>query len=105
MEPTSTGELVTVSSAGPDLDGIVFDIPSNSKVVVAVMDPTRGPRFLTVSPNVLKERAEEGPNDRALRALVRRTPPPARGGGQGGVAGGRGRSGFQRGPVHRTTGR
>jgi len=105
MDPTSTGELVKVTDVRPELDGIVFDTPSSSKVVVAIMDPTRGPRFRTVNPNALTERTEEGPHDRALRALVRRTPPPARGGGSGGVAGAGGRSGFKRGPVHRTTGR
>jgi hypothetical protein len=105
MEPTSVGELVKVTGTGPAADGIVFDTPSNSKVVVAVMDPARGPLFRTVNPKALTERAEAGPHDRALRALMRRTPPPVRGGGTGGVAGGGGRSGYKRGPVHRTTGR
>jgi hypothetical protein len=41
MESTYAGELVRVASGGPELDGIVFHTPSNSKVVVAVVDPVR----------------------------------------------------------------
>ena len=36
MEQVTVGELVQVTGVGPDLDGIVFDTPSSSKVVVAV---------------------------------------------------------------------
>jgi hypothetical protein len=105
MEPTSIGELVKVADGGPELDGIVFDIPSRTKVVVAVVDPSRGPMFRTVNPSTLSERAEEGPADRALRMLIRRTPPPARGKtGDGGTAG-RGSRGHARGTMHRTTGK
>jgi hypothetical protein len=50
MEPTSIGELVKVAGGGRELDGIVFDTPSRSKVVVAVVDPARGPMFRTVHP-------------------------------------------------------
>lgn len=103
MELVSVGELVKVAGGGPELDGIVFDTPSRSKVVVAVVDPTRGPLFRTVNPKTLTERAEEGPYDRALRLLVRRTPPPARGAAPGETRGGRGPSGHKRGAVHRTT--
>jgi hypothetical protein len=105
MESTGPGELVKVAGLGSALDGIVFDTPSSSKVVVAVMDPVRGPLFRTVNPSVLTERKEDGPHDRALRLLVRRTPPPVRGAGRGGAAGARGRSGYKRGAVHRPTGR
>src|SRR5947209_4911865 len=59
MEPASAGELVKVASGGPQLDGIVFDTPSRSKVVVAVVEPDRGPVFRTVHPNTLTERTEE----------------------------------------------
>ena len=76
MEPSSTGELVKVATGGPQLDGIVFDTPSRTKVVVAVVDPRRGPVLRTVHPRTLSERTEEGPDDRALQLLVRRTPPP-----------------------------
>ncbi|MEA2466067.1 MAG: hypothetical protein QOJ57_193 [Thermoleophilaceae bacterium] len=105
MDSADTGELVKVATGGPELDGIVFDHPSRSKVVVAVVDPTRGPVLRTFNPNALTERTEEGPDDRALRLLVRRTPPPARGGTRGGVSGGRARPGHARGAMHRPTGK
>jgi hypothetical protein len=105
MEPTSVGELVKVSGGGSELDGIVFDAPSSSKVVVAVVDPARGPVFRTVHPSTLSERTEEAPGDRALRLLVRRTPPPLHGTARGGSGTGRGRPGHTRGATHRTTGR
>jgi hypothetical protein len=105
MEPVSAGDLVKVAGDGPELDGIVFDTPSATKVVVAVVDPARGPLFRTVNSKVVSERTEEGPQDRRLRLLVRRTPPPARGGTRGGISGEQGRAGFKRGAAHRATGR
>jgi hypothetical protein len=105
MESIGVGELVTVASGAAELDGIVFDTPSSSKVVVAVVDPARGPIFRTVSPKALTERKAEGPHDRALRLLVRRTPPPVRGAARGESGGGRTRSGFKRSAMHRTTGK
>jgi hypothetical protein len=105
MESTHAGELVRVASGGPELDGIVFDTPGGSKVVVAVVDPVRGPSFRTVHPKALTERTEEGPHDRALRLLLRRTPPPVHGAARGGERGGRGRPGHMRAAAHRTTGK
>jgi hypothetical protein len=105
MEPTSAGELVKVADGGPELDGIVFDTPSRSKVMVAVVDPARGPVFRVVHPSTLTERTEEGPDDRALRLLVRRTPLPVRGAARGGAGAGRGRAGHTRAAMHRPTGR
>lgn len=105
MEQRSAGELVKVAVGGPELDGIVFDRPSRSKVVVAVVMPGRGAVFRTFHPKTLTERTEEGPNDRALRLLLRRTPPPLRGAAGGGVAAGRGSPGHARGAMHRTTGK
>jgi hypothetical protein len=105
MEPTSTGALVTVAGDGPKLDGIVFDTPSRTKAVVAVVDAARGPIFRTVHPDTLSERSEEGADDRALRLLIRRTPPPARGAARDGAGVGRGRAGHARGTMHRTTGK
>jgi hypothetical protein len=105
MEPTSASDLVKVADGGPELDGIVFDTPSRSKVVVAVVDPGRGPVFRAVHPRTLTERTEAGPDDRALRLLVRRTPPPVRGAARGGVGAGRGRPGHTRAAMHRTTGK
>jgi hypothetical protein len=101
----SIGELVKVGSGASALDGIVFDTPSRSKVIVAVVDPDRGPLFRTVNPNQLTEREEEGSDDRTLRLLVRRTPPPIPGAARGAAAGGHGRSGFKRGSTHRPTGK
>jgi hypothetical protein len=105
MEPVTVGELVKVAGGGPELDGIVFDTPSSTKVVVAVVDPVRGPLFRTVNAKTLTERPEEGPHDRALRLLIRRTPAPIRGAARGDTRGGRGRAGHQRGAMHRTTGK
>ncbi len=107
MEPISTGELVKVAGDGPERDGIVFDTPSKSKIVVAVVDPGRGPGFRTVHPKLVSERSEEGADDRALRLLIRRTPsPPTRGSAGGGMgAAGRGSAGHARGTMHRTTGK
>lgn len=105
MDSTSAGELVKVASGGPVLDGIVFDTPSNSKVVVAVVDPGRGPVFRTVHPRTLTEREDEGPADKALHSLIRRTPLPSHGGARGGSGGGQGRQGHARSTMHRTTGK
>jgi hypothetical protein len=104
-EPPKAGELVKVTSDGPELDGIVFDTPSRSKVVVAVVDPRRGPVFRTVHPKTLTERSEEAPEDRALQLLIRRTPTPTRGAASGGVAAGRESPGHARNTMHRTTGK
>jgi hypothetical protein len=105
MEPTQTGELVKVADGGPEQDGIVFDAPSSSKVVVAVVDPKRGPVFRTVHPDTLSERTEASPRDKALRLLIRRTPPPLRGGARGGPGAAQGRAGHTRTTMHRTTGK
>jgi len=105
MESLDAGERVRVAGPGPELDGIVFHSPSRSKVVVAVVDPGRGPIFRTVHPRTLTERTEDGPDDRALRLLIRRTPPPVRGAASGGQGTGRGRSGHTRAAMHRTTGK
>lgn len=105
MNGASPGDLVTVADGSVKLDGLVFDRPSSSKVIVAVVDPARGPLFRTVNPNTLTERAQEGPNDRALRLLVRRTPPPPNAVGRGATSGGQRRAGFTRGATHRPTGR
>lgn len=105
MDVTSIGDLVRVGAGGSALDGIVFDMPSRSKVVVAVVDPDRGPLFRTVSPSQLTEREKEGSDDTTLRLLIRRTPPPIAGAARGAAIGGQGRSGFTRGSTHRPTGR
>lgn len=105
MEAPVPGELVKVATGGPELDGIVFDNPSRSKVVVAVVDASRGPVLRTFDPKALSERTEEGPDDRVLQLLIRRTPSPVRGGSRGGVSSGRVRQGHARGAAHRPTGK
>jgi hypothetical protein len=105
MEPPRPGDLVNVASGGPTLDGIVFDTPSSSKVVVAVVDPGRGPVLRTVPPSMLSERAKEGPQDRVLRLLIRRTPSPVHGAVRGGGPGGQSRTAHTRSAAHRPTGR
>lgn len=104
MDTHTPGELVKVSAGGTELDGLVFDRPSSSKVIVAVVDPTRGPLFRTVNPSALSGRELEGPDDRLLRQLVRRTPPP-HAAARGATSGGQRRSGHTRGAAHRPTGR
>jgi hypothetical protein len=105
MQSPRVGDLVTVAAEGPKLDGIVFDTPSRAKVVVAVVDGSRGPVMRTYATDTLTERESEGPADPALRLLIRRTPPPVHGAARGGGNAVRGRSGHTRGATHRTTGR
>lgn len=105
MEHTSTGDLVKVATRGPELDGIVADVPSQAKVVVAVMDRDRGPVLRTVDRKVLTERTEAGPDDPQLLRLVRRTPSVTRGAASAGGAVGPGRAGHKRAAMHRTTGK
>jgi hypothetical protein len=103
MESVAVGDLVKVSTGGPPADGIVFDTPSAQKVVVALVDPRRGPVFRTVGPGTLSVRTTEGGHDIALRQLIRRTPPPAQRAVRDGPSGGRGRAGHTRGATHRTS--
>ena len=96
---------MSVNGDADALDGIVFDTPSRLKVVVAVVDHSRGPVFRTVRPETLSERENEGPDDAALRLLIRRTPAPVHGQAHGGSSTGKGAAGFTRGASHRSTGR
>jgi hypothetical protein len=105
MDTVSIGERVKVDAEGRVLDGIVFDTPSRSKVVVAVHDHARGPVFRTVALKTLTERTEEGPDDRALLLLIRRAARPVQGPARGGAGAGRGQSGYSRRAMHRTTGK
>lgn len=105
MDPFKAGQLVTVSTGGPPIDGIVVNQPSAHKVVVALVDAQRGPAFRTVAPETLTEREDEGPSDKALRALIRRSPGTARGGGTAGGGGIHGSRGHARQASHRTTGK
>ena len=105
MDSISAGQLVKVVDGGPARDGIVFDFPSATKVVVAIVDPRRGPSFRTVHPKALSERLEEGTEDPALRRLMRRTRPPEHRGERGGGGTGHGRAGHTRPATHRAPGK
>jgi hypothetical protein len=105
VETVEIGELVRVVGVGTPLDGLVFDTPSRSKAIVAVVDPTRGPVLRTVGLESLEARTQDGPDDPALRSLVRRTPQRVQGAAGGGTTGRKGSPGFSRGPAHRPTGR
>jgi len=105
MTSLREGELVTVAGEGGERDGIVFNVPSRSKVVVAVPDPTRGPVLRTFHPRTLTARTEDGAHDEALRRLIRRTPAVHRGDPRGGGGPGQGPRGHTRSPAHRPTGR
>src|SRR5438309_1827416 len=96
MDSMTAGQLVKVADGGPERDGIVFDTPSASKVVVAIVDRRRGPVLRTVRAQVLRERLEEGSDDPALRRLIRRTRPPVRGEARAGAGVGLGRAGHAR---------
>ena len=101
MDEIHAGDLVKIETGGPQIDAIVFDVPSHSKVVVATVDPTRGPVFRTVHPRELSERSDEGPGDHAMRLLMQRTPLPDHGAARGARGGGHGRQGHARGADHR----
>src|ERR1700761_1221175 len=101
MELIDVGDRVTITGDGRDVDGIVFDFPSRSKAVVAVIDPGRGPRFRTGDPKRLTGRPQDGPQDQALRLLIRRTPSPARRTARDATTGQRDSAGFTRGAAHR----
>jgi hypothetical protein len=105
MEQPGTTDQVTVATGSARIDGIVADMPSASKAVVAVMDRRRGPVLRTVLRAALTDRAEAGADDRALRLLVRRTAPAARGGARSGAGVGHGRAGHTRAAMHRPTGK
>ena len=105
MSTHALGDLVSINGDGVARDAIVFDTPSRLKVVVAVVDPGRGPGFRVVHPATLTEREAAGSDDAALRLLIRRTPPPVRGTAHGGVGVRKGAAGFTRGASHRSTGR
>jgi hypothetical protein len=105
MEPHRAGDRVKVATGGPQIDGIVFNVLSDSKAVVALMDRGRGPVLRTVDRKALTDRTEAGPDDAALQLLIRRTPPAARGAAAGGAGAARARAGHTRGATHRPTGR
>ncbi|MET0816967.1 MAG: hypothetical protein ABWZ67_05405 [Solirubrobacteraceae bacterium] len=105
MDDLRPGQLVTLSLGGPALDGIVFATPSQRKVVVAVVDPQRGPGFKTIDPATVTEREVAGAHDPALWGLIRRTPATSAGGPIQSKGSVQGRRGHTRSATHRTTGK
>jgi hypothetical protein len=105
MTELREGELVTVAGEAGERDGIVVQVPSRTKVVVAVPDPTRGPVMRTFHPRTLAAREAPGAHDEALRRLIRRTPSARRGDPRGPSGPGNGPRGHTRAPSHRPTGK
>lgn len=105
MTSLRAGELVTVAAEHGERDGIVFQIPSRSKILVAVTDATRGAVMRSFHPDVVAARDDAGMYDEALRALIRRTPTGGGGAPRGSAGPGGGSRGHSRAPSHRTTGR
>jgi len=105
MDSDGPSDLVTIDAAGHPLDGILFDRPSSGKLVVAVVDPKRGPVLRTVDAKTVTERETDSPGDKALRSLIRRTPAPVHGAARGASGIGSGRAGHTRASMHRTTGK
>jgi hypothetical protein len=102
MRTFRPGQLVTLVEEPEALEGIVVDAPSLVKIEVAVPDEGHGAVFRTVHPKLLKERAEEGEHDEALRRLIRRNGSAGRGPRSGP---GSGRRGHSQATGHRTTGK
>ncbi|MCW3003403.1 MAG: hypothetical protein JWQ20_2701 [Conexibacter sp.] len=96
---------MTVAGERSSRDGIVFHVPSASKVIVAVPDRERGAVLRSFHPRTLTERTSEGTHDEALRRLIRRTPPMGAGGPRAAGASGRAAAGHARTAAHRTTGK
>jgi hypothetical protein len=105
MTSLRQGELVTVAGERSSRDGIVFHVPSNSKVIVAVPDRDRGAVLRTVHPRTLTERTEDGSDDAALRALIRRTPPMGGSGPRSSGVAGHAARGHARSAAPRTSGK
>jgi hypothetical protein len=105
MENIEAGDLVKVTTGRRETDGIVFDVSGGTKIIVAVVDRDRGPVMRTVDLKDLVERPEEGATDRALRALIRRTPGGTPGSARSGSGPGQARAGHRRASMHRTTGK
>src|SRR3954453_16105573 len=106
MEETfQTNDLVTVATGGPLIDAIVVSRPSPQKAMVAMVAPAKGPVLRSVGVDTLAEREAEGPHDKALWSLIRRSP-QAFGSGPSGAAGAaRGSRGHARSSVHRREGK
>jgi hypothetical protein len=105
MTSLRAGELVTVAGEHGDREGIVFHVPSRTKVVVAVPHSVRGAVMRTFDAKAVSERDQPSAHDDALRRLIRRTPSVGRGDPRGPSGPGNGPRGHTRSPAHRTTGK
>jgi hypothetical protein len=105
MTSLQAGDLVTVDGENGERDGIVFQFPSRTKILVAVPDPARGAVMRSFTAAELHVRKRAGEHDDALQALIRRTPTGGGGPSRGGAGGGGGSRGHTRSPAHRATGR
>jgi hypothetical protein len=101
MKPLREGQLVTVTEDGVTVDGIVAQVPTMLKLVVAVPDEKDDAVLITVHRSALRERTRPGDHDAALRRAMGR----ASGSSRGGPRSGQGRRGHTRAPTHRPTGR
>ena len=100
MKSLHEGQLVTVTENGESVDGIVFQVQSVLKAVVAVPDTEHGAAFRTVHRATLAERGA-GEHDDALKKVIRRTNSGGRSAASGGVQGSRG---FGKATGHRKVG-
>lgn len=105
MDSIAPGDLVTIATEGAPLDGIVVDIPSPAKAVVAMVDRKRGPVLRTFEQKALSARLDPGTDDPALRLLIRRTPAAMKARARGGADASSGRDAHTRAAMHRTTGK
>jgi hypothetical protein len=105
MEEIDVGSLVVVDFEKWQSDGIVFELPSDAKAVVAVIDNKRGPVLRSVPRTALTERTDPSDDDRALELLIRRTAPASRGSARSGGKVGGPQDAHARGAAHRPTGR
>jgi hypothetical protein len=101
MKSLHEGQLVTVTEDDRTMDGIVFQVLSVLKAVVAVPDGEHG-SFRTVHRGALRERGP-GEHDDALRKLIRKTTAAGHGAPHGRNGGAGGRRGAARVAGHRTT--
>ncbi|HEV2814166.1 MAG TPA: hypothetical protein VGW10_13010, partial [Solirubrobacteraceae bacterium] len=71
MKSLTEGQLVIVVDDGAAVDGIVVHVASFLKAEVAVPDDEHGAVFRSVHRKALRERAEPGEHDEALRKAIR----------------------------------
>ena len=100
MKPLHEGQLVKVTENGTAVDGIVFQVESVLKAIVAVPDEEHGAAFRTVHRSTIKER-QPGEHDDALRKAIKKS--QSLGHGPRGSGPSRGLRGHTGAAGHRTT--